>query len=203
MYDIAKEFLIAFGGGAFALLGSLTIFKSLFLKLFDRSIDAVFSKSFEKYRNNILRANRAYEILLEREMRYYEKLEPIFAELIPLFHDLEFYLKKDDDTTDEFLRKGYRENYKRYLEIIMVLKNEALIHHSYIPMEIFQLSTNIVKNMQDNAQFFGDMSKLLFRGDYKNIDYKRCSEIILGLLKCVAETEVAIRNRLENLSKLS
>lgn len=80
MQGVLKELIAAVGGGAIVLVGGLTIFKKLFLKLFETGIESSFEKELEKYRNNLSRADRAFEILLNREMHYYEKIEPIFAE---------------------------------------------------------------------------------------------------------------------------
>ena len=95
MPEWLKDFLVAVGGGTVVLVGILTIFKNLFFKLFETGIESSFEKSLEKYRKKLSRSNKAYEILLDREMRFYERIEPIFAELIPLLHDLTYNLKKD------------------------------------------------------------------------------------------------------------
>lgn len=50
-------------------------------------------KKIEKFKNKLKRSTKAYEILLDREMRFYEKLDPITAELVSLEHDLLYYLK--------------------------------------------------------------------------------------------------------------
>ena len=73
MPEWIKDLLVAIGGGSVVLIGILTIFKNLFLKLFETSIEASFEKSLEKYRNQLSRSTRAYEILLEREMWFYER----------------------------------------------------------------------------------------------------------------------------------
>ena len=58
------------------------------------------------------RTTRAYEILLDREMRFYEKLEPITAELVPLEHNLLYYLKYDEDADRERQCEAFKEHFK-------------------------------------------------------------------------------------------
>ena len=124
--------LVAIGGGSVVLIGILTIFKNLFLKLFEISMKASFEKSLEKYRNQLSRSTRAYGIPLEREMRFYERIEPIFAELVPLVHDLLYYMTRDEDVERKIECEAFRTNFGRYTCLIKELKNEILIHQSYI-----------------------------------------------------------------------
>ena len=82
MPEWLESLLTAIGGGTVVLVGVLTIFKGLLIKLFETGIESSFEKNLEKFRNKLERSTKAYEILLEREMRFYEKLEPITAELV-------------------------------------------------------------------------------------------------------------------------
>ena len=71
MSEWIKDFLIAVGGGGVVLVGILTVFKNIFIKLVDTGLETSFSKSLEKYRNKLMRTTKAYEILLDREMQFY------------------------------------------------------------------------------------------------------------------------------------
>ena len=48
MQEVLKELIAAVGGGAVVLVGVLTIFKKLFLKLFETGIESTFEKELEK-----------------------------------------------------------------------------------------------------------------------------------------------------------
>ena len=61
------DLIVAIGGGTVVLVGILTIFKNLFIKLFETGIESSFEKNLEKYRNKLSRSTKAYEILLEKE----------------------------------------------------------------------------------------------------------------------------------------
>lgn len=62
MPEWLKDLLVAVGGGSVVLVGILTIFKNLFLKLFETGIEASFEKNLEKYKNRLSRSTKAYEI---------------------------------------------------------------------------------------------------------------------------------------------
>lgn len=187
-------------GGSVVLIGILTIFKNLFLKLFEISMEASFEKSLEKYRNQLSRSTRAYGILLEREMRFYERIEPIFAELVPLVHDLLYYMTRDEDVERKIECEAFRTNFGRYTCLIKELKNEILIHQSYIPQSVFRTSVAVVKQMQDDLNYWYDMEKLLFEGDYENIDYDNGEKAVDRLLLRLSAAEIDIKKRLEELS---
>lgn len=200
MPEWLESLLVAIGGGTVVLVGVLTIFKGLLVKLFETGIEASFEKNLEKFKNHLDRSTRAYEILLDREMRFYEKLEPITAELVPLEHDLLYYLKYDEDADRERQCEAFREHFKRYCELIKDLKNENLIHQSYIPQEVFNAFTSVVKQMQDDMPLWFDMAKFLFAGEYDKIDYGKCETTIDTLLMQLAFTETMVRKRLKQLS---
>ena len=82
----------------------------------------------------------------------------------------------------------------------MDLKNSTLIHHSYIPQDVFNAFTFVVKQMQDDMPLWGDMAKLLFAGEYSKIDYKKCEKVIDELLMRLAYAETMVRKRLKELS---
>ena len=195
MYQWLKELLIAISGGSIVLVGMLTILKGLFVKFFTNVIDSSFEKSLEKYRNKISRSNRAYEILLDREMSYYEKIDPIFAELIPLVQDLVYLL--ENKQTEEF-----REHLLRYAELIINLKSEVLLHQSYIPESVFKASSEVVSEMQKSLDYWKKTAKLLFAEEYDIIDYEKGKSIVDDLLKLISLTEQVVKHRLQDMSEL-
>ncbi len=200
MPEWLETLIAAIGGGTVVLIGVLTIFKGLLIKLFETGIASSFEKNFEKFRNKLERSTKAYEILLDREMRFYEKLEPIAAELVPLEHDLLYYLKYDEEADREVQCEAFRNHFKRYGELIIILKNENLVHQSYIPQEIFSAYTAVVKQMQDDLQYWLDMAKLFFAGEYEKIDYDDAKNKVSNFLLRLAFAETKVRIRLKELS---
>ena len=203
MPEWLKDLIVAVGGGTVVLVGVLTIFKNLFIKLFETGIESSFEKNLEKYRNKLSRSTKAFEILLDREMRFYEKMEPLYAELIPLQQDLIYYAKRDKELDHTVECEAFRTHFVRYAELIKEIKNEVLVHQSYIPQSIFTASTAVVGQMQADLQFWLDVGKAQIDGKYDNIDYIMAQEKIDVVLAYIAGAELAIKNRLEELSQLS
>lgn len=200
MPEWLESLFAAIGGGTVVLVGVLTIFKGLLVKLFETGIESSFEKNLEKFKNRLERSTRAYEILLDREMRFYEKLEPITAELVPLVHDLRCFLEHHEGAEREEECEKFREHFKRYSELIIILKNENLVHQSYVPQEVFNAFTAIVKQMQEDLPWWLDMAKLLFAGKYDKIDYEKSEKVVDLLLMRLAFAEMKVRKRLKQLS---
>ena len=203
MPEWLKDLIVAVGGGTVVLVGILTIFKNLFLKLFETGVESSFEKSLEKYRNKLSRSTKAFEILLDREMRFYERMEPIYAELIPLEQDLLYYTQRDEEVDRETECEAFRTSFSRYMELIKNLKNETLVHQSYIPQTIFVTSTAVVGQMQKDLPFWLEMAKLLFAGEYEKIDYEKGQQAVDAVLMYITKAQLEIKKRLEELSKLS
>ena len=190
----------AISGGIVVLIGIITLFKSLIIKLFETGIESSFEKNLEKFKNNLVRSTKAYEIILDREMRFYKELEPITAELIPTEQDLLYYLKYDEELDRKQQCEAFKTNFKSYCELVMDLKNLTLIHHSYIPQDVFSAFTSVVKKMQDDITLWRDMAKLLFAGEYSKIDYKKCELVVNKFLMSLAIAETTVHKRLKELS---
>lgn len=203
MPEWLQNLLAAVGGGSVVLIGVLTIFKKLFLKLFETGIESSFEKSLEKYRNQLSRSTKAYEILLDREMRFYERLEPIFADLVPLLHDLKYCSTHKDDPDQDGLRHAFAEYVGQYGTILKTLKNETLVHQAYIPNSIFTASTAVVVQMQKDLTFWSDTAKYFFSGDYETINDEQKENVVSGVLALIAVLELKIKLRLEELSGIS
>ena len=80
----------------------------------------------------------------------------------------------------------FREHFLRYCELVKDLKNETLIHQSYIPQEFFDAFTAVVKEMQDDLSLWFGMAKFLFTGEYDKIDYEKCKIAVDMLLMQLA-----------------
>ena len=199
MSEWLQELLIAMGGGTVVLIGILTIFKRFLIKFVEFGIESSFEKSVEKFKNKMERSTRAYEILLDREMRFYERIESIIAELIPLEHDLLYYVEYDENTEREKKCQDFRKSFIRYCELTKNLKNENLIHHTYVPQNIFYAFSDVVKNMQKDTQYWFDMVQLSFSGEDDKIDRKKAQENVDTLLMSLAAAEMAVKKRLQQL----
>lgn len=197
MAEWLKDLLVAIGGVSVALIGIFTILQKFFINFLESGIESSFEKKMERYKNHLLRSTKAYEFLLEREMRFYEHIEPIFAELIPLVHDLFWCLENDEDR--EYRYEESRKNIGRYVELTKNLKYETLIHQSYIPSMVFSKSSNVVVQMQDDLNYWYEMIKYLNKGEYDKIDYDSGKIAVRKVLENIAIVEAEIKKRLDEL----
>lgn len=203
MPEWLQNILFSIGGGTVVLVGILTVFKQLFLKLFETGIESSFEKNLEKYKNNLSRTTKAYELLLDREMKFYENIDPLIAELIPLIQDLPYYLTENEDADIQFRCEKYKDISLRYCEMIKELKNETLTYQVYIPKSVFDAACDICKEMQNQLYFWREMAVELFNNNYNNIDHNKADEYSDMILFTIIRTEMAIQKRLEELSGVS
>ncbi|MBE7080076.1 MAG: hypothetical protein E7371_02415 [Clostridiales bacterium] len=200
MPEWIKNLLVAIGGGSVVLIGILTIFKQLFLKLFEMGIESSFEKHMEKYKNKLSRSTTAYEILLNKELGFYNALDPYFATLVPLVQDLVY----DSDMTKEmelsFRQSHYKENLLKYLEVIPNLKNDIVLYQSYVPTQIFSECSNLVKLLQQDLEYWSTVGKIIFEQIPEAINHNKAKEISTALLFKIAQIEGIIKKRLTELS---
>ena len=199
MSEWMRELLAAFGGGAVVLIVILLVFKVFICKYIESGVEATFEKSLEKFKNNINRSNRAFEMLLKKEMDFYEQIDPLIAELIPLEHDLLYYIEKDVDDKCEEKYESFKKSFKRYGEIAKDLKNKTLISHVYIPGEIFTAFSNVVIKMQDDLPHWYSNAQYFFRCEYEKIDYDNIKSMMEDFFKCLAFAEMKVKTRLKQM----
>ena len=200
MPEWLEYLLTAVGGGTVVLVGTLTIFKGLLIKLFETGIESSFEKNLEKFRNKLERSTKAYEILLEREMRFYDHLDPIIAQLIPLLRDLEDSSRYDPTSNREEQCDDFRKYFLQYCELLKQLKNEALLHQAYLSIEMFTAVTGVVKLMQDGLLYWRDIATALSNGEYDKIDSEKNEQLGDELRSQICRVEVLIQDRLRQLS---
>ena len=102
-------------------------------------------------------------------------------------------------------------NFKLYLNKKMqnILNQVALCNQKsyktvgYIPKTVFEESTTFVVQMQDDFDYWFDMAKCLFAGEYGKIDYEKGEKTVEMLLVKLAKMEVSIKNRLKEICDFS
>lgn len=198
--EFFEKLLIAIGGGATALLAALTIFKSMFLKVFDKAIGTTFDKNIEKYRNKLNRTTIAYELLLNKELNFYERLGPHMATLIPLAQDLVNYAKDDSEHEQSYKHKKFCENLFTYINIIPKLKSDVLFGQPYIPQNVWTEVTSLIGEMQNNLEFWKETEKALRRLNEIPINERKAEEISDSILHQIAAIQTDMKMRLTELS---
>ena len=200
MSEWLKEVLIAFGGGTTATIAVLLIFKSVAVKIFEKTIDTSFEKSTIKLTNRLERSTKAYEILLTKELDYYSKIDPFIAQLVPLVQDLEYW-------TNQFIKgnlnskEKYREHLLHYLEIIPQMKNDIVMFQPYIPVEVFNAVLSLLANAQDKTDldYLENVGEVMYDKAEGIIDLEKIKPVKEKILKSIALVELCIKNRLTDL----
>ena len=200
--EILKQFIIAIGGGTTSLIALLTIFKSLFVKLFEKSVDSVFEKNLERYKNKLTRTTTAYEMLLNKELEFYDKIDPLYAELIVLFQDLIYYSdsKNGFGANKQWRDEKYKDYVLRFFELIIETKKEVLVYQVYVPNKIFGACLEVVKEMQQSVEHWTKVGEVLFTQSDEIIDSVKSEEISDAILKDIVLAQVLIKERLNELS---
>ena len=201
MPEWLESLIAAVGGGTVVLVGILTIFKGLLVKLFETSMETSFEKSLEKYRNKLSRSTKAFEILLEKEFEYYSSLDPHLATLVPLVQDLVYYSDMSNEMELSFRQTHYKEDVLQYLKIIPEIKNNSVLYQPYIPVQIFAEVSHLLAAMQNNTDFWNHAGNVIFQESEEAIDLKKARELSDSILLHIADIEVAIKKRLTELSE--
>ena len=200
MPEWVKELLIAIGGGATVTIALLTILKSIVSKIVGKAIDTSFEKNTIKFSNKLERTTKAYEILLIKEFDYYEKVDPHMATLVPLVQDLEYWATNSQEGDSDTEKEKYRELLLIYLKMIPEIKNDCVLFQPYVPVEVFEAVTVLLKNMQADLQFLELEGEILFGKTEGEIDTDKLKEISDKVLMSVALIETRVKNRLTELS---
>ncbi len=201
MPDWLKELIVAIGGGTVVLIGVLTIFKSLLIKLFETGIESSFEKSIEKFRNQLSRSTRAYEIMLDKEFGYYSALDPYLARLVPLVQDLVYYSNMSEELEPSIREEHFKENLIAFLNMIPEMKNDVVLFQPYIPEQVFIAVSNLIGEMQKDLNFWNDTKNVIFGMTEEKVDLQKAQNIRDTLLLCIASIEIAIKKRLTQLTQ--
>lgn len=200
--EILEKILIAIGGGATVLVAVLTIFKSIFLKVFDKAIDTIFDKNIEKYRNKLSRTTTAYELLLKKELDFYERLDSHMATLVPLVQDLMYYAKGYEEFEQSAQCEKYRESLLIYLNMIPKLKNDDVLYQPYIPQNVWASVASLIGEMQKELEFWKETAKSLFGLNEIPVNVQKAEEISNSVLMQIAIVEIGMKKRLTELSEV-
>lgn len=142
------EFLSILAPGIF---GGLLVFIPLLIKdavdaYANKTVTSVFDKRLERYKAKLSRSAMPKQILLEREMAFYDKVDVQIAELIPLIQD----------ARDSLIDRPFTEDKKKYilriLELVPEMKDTSLRYQAYLDHEIWGSFNNLVIELQSQEE---------------------------------------------------
>lgn len=91
--DLIKDIILILLGGGVASTIIVTAFQTLINKIIENSANMIIEKKMESFRTKLNRAMSAYELLLDKEMKFYEQFDSHKALFVPLIQDMVYYLE--------------------------------------------------------------------------------------------------------------
>ncbi len=200
MQDWLKDTLLTVGSTVTSIIAILTVFKPLISSLIEKLFSTTLDKNLAKYNNILTRSTMAYELLLERELEFYKKVEPLLGELIPLVLDINCTALNEYKQPPSEQKESIRKYAIRYLEIIPMIKNFLYIHQTYIPLEIFNIISRLIVLLQNNAENLSNVVNSCFDDErIQVIDFSKEKDETLMLIALI---NTKIKSQLQKLSSM-
>ncbi len=125
-------------------------------KIVELTIDNMFSdrlaKKSQEYINNLNRRTLAYEILLKKELEYYENISNFTSSIVVDIQDVLWnYEKFLSDENGEKYKEKATIIFSKILKDIIVTKKDSLMFESYSNSKVHNAHIAIICYLQDNA----------------------------------------------------
>ena len=190
------------GGAVGTVIILLTFGKQVVLKGLEVKLKQGADKNIQILSNKLDRKTRAFQLLLDNEMKFYESIGSYLADLIVDIQDFIFYLGLDETNhLSKFEYESVRDVFGRIAETNKQIKRSLLISQNYIPQIVFDVTTNLISDIQKGftpmyniiEQHVSDKEDVI-----TNEEIKTLKDTIL--MDC-ALVNLKIKLRLEDLSK--
>ena len=197
--EFVESLLEIVGGVTVVVRATLVFCKSVIEKVIHTQIEKSANKELEIAKSNLSRSMSAYEILLKKEIDYYQSIDRIYAELVVDVHDFKFYSIESPDIDSKVKKEQIRNISLRALQSIKDLKSLNLIYQIYVPIDIFSITGNVIKCLQDNCELISETASKVF--EQKECDENKINKFTEDILLAVATANAFIKNRLNQLSQ--
>ena len=197
--EFVESLLEIVGGVTVVVRATLVFSKSVIEKVIHTQIEKSANKELEIAKSNLSRSMSAYEILLKKEIDYYQSIDRIYAELVVDVHDFKFYSIESPDIDSKVKKEQIRNISLRALQSIKDLKSLNLIYQIYVPIDIFSITGNVIKCLQDNCELISETASKVF--EQKECDENKINKFTEDILLAVATANAFIKNRLNQLSQ--
>ena len=192
------ENIVNWFGNAVVLIVLMPFFKGILKHFFETIIKSVYEKNLEQFKDNLYRSTRAYELLLDREMKFYDEVHEDMVELARLQYELRASLdrgSKLNNSNDEFIQQ-----YKKYTELFISLKNKVLVNRLYIPKEIIESFLEFIRQIEINHKFWFEIAEIILNDRYDSINKADCEKMINSFIFSLEKTQEKIFNHLKKIS---
>lgn len=123
------------------------------LAKYKAELSSVFEKQLEKYKAELSRATMAREVMLEREMAFYDTIDEQIAEVVPLIQDAR------DGLTERPFTETKRGCLVRIPELVIEMKDVALRYEAYVSADIWAAFNVLVVELQSQCDRWLDFAK--------------------------------------------
>ena len=192
------ENIVNWFGNAVVLIVLMPFFKGILKNFFETIIKSVYEKNLEQFKDNLYRSTRAYELLLDREMKFYDEVHEDMVELARLQYELRASLDRDsklNTSIDEFIQQ-----YKKYTELFISIKNKVLVNRLYIPKEIIESFLEFIRQIEINHKFWFEIAGIILNDRYDSINKADCEKMINSFILSLEKTQEKIFNHLKKIS---
>lgn len=149
----------------------------------EKVVGNVFEKRIEKYKAELSRATMAREVMLEREMAFYDIIDEQIAELVPLIQDVR------DDLTERPFTKEKRDRFVRIPELSIEMKDVSLRYEAYVPTDVWAAFNQLVVELQSQCDQWLDFAKKISSENEVDVEGKdvagRMCDRVLSLVGTV------------------
>lgn len=149
----------------------------------EKVVGNVFEKRIEKYKAELSRATMAREVMLEREMAFYDIIDEQIAELVPLIQDVR------DDLTERPFTKEKRDRFVRIPELSIEMKDVSLRYEAYVPTDVWAAFNQLVVELQSQCSQWLDFAKKISSENEVDVEGKdvagRMCDRVLSLVGTV------------------
>lgn len=160
------------------------------------------SKKIQSHINQLNRRTIAYELLLKKELLYYENILEFISVVVVSIQDVCWNYSQYGSVKDINEKNKYKnqsiENFQNILKLIPASKKDNIIYENYSSSNISKIHSNLICYIQDNAE---QIVKILSKKKYYVSDYDIMNKISQGMLELCALLSTIIHQKHEELSK--
>jgi len=150
--ELWAQVLLEVGGPVGVVIFMIVFGRDIISKLIEQSFQSASEKVSMCYSDNLARHSKAYELLLNKEFDFYEQTSQYSSDLIVDIQDICAYLQSYFQKPDfEDLFK-VRELCIKTLGNIPKYKSNILIAQSFIPTELYKISSDLVSIVQSRLE---------------------------------------------------
>lgn len=148
----------------------------------EKAVGSVFEKKIEKYKAELSRAAMAREVMLKREMAFYDMIDKQIAILVPLIQDVR------DDLTEWPFTEEKRNRFARIPELSIEMKDVSLRYEAYVPTDIWAAFNKLVVELQLQCGQWLDFAKKISSENEIDAEGKDVAERMCDTVLSLVET---------------